>query len=60
MGHESNGAKRKHVVRGPAPAKPRNPLAIAVRQRAAGPHEPSRRALRRKAKRQLKKLLDEG
>lgn len=55
-----NDAKRKRAVRGPVPVWPRNPLAIAARKRAAGSHEPGRRRLRRQAKRQLNKLLDEG
>ncbi len=39
--------------------KPRNPLTVAAKRRAAGPHGPSTKGLRQRAKRQLKKLLDE-
>lgn len=38
-------------------ARPRNPIALAARRRAAGPHGPSRKALRQQEKRKLKKLL---
>ena len=38
--------------------RPRNPLAIAARKRAAGVHEKSRGALRQQAKRRLRRLLD--
>ena len=37
---------------------PRNPFAVAARQRAAGPHGPTNKAKRLQDKRQLKKLLD--
>jgi len=37
------------------PAKPRNPLSLAARQRTAGPHGPSRKAERQAAKVRLKK-----
>jgi len=36
-------------------AKPRNPLSLAGRQRAAGPHGPTRKAERQAAKIRLKK-----
>lgn len=36
---------------------PRNPIALAARKRAAGPHGPSRKAQRLQEKRKLKKLL---
>jgi hypothetical protein len=38
---------------------PRNPIAVAARKRAAGPHGPSRKARRLQEKRKLKKLLDQ-
>jgi len=41
-----------------ARVKPRNPLTVAAKRRAAGPHGPSTKALRQRAKRQLKKLLE--
>ncbi len=46
--------KRKRAV-----ARPRNPIALAARRRAAGPHGPSRKAQRRREKLKLKKLLDQ-
>ncbi|MGE5338916.1 MAG: hypothetical protein ACM3PU_13885 [Gemmatimonadota bacterium] len=39
---------------------PRNPLVLAARKRAAGPHGPSTKALRQQEKRKLKKLLDQA
>ncbi|MFN7570069.1 MAG: hypothetical protein ACK5TK_01245 [Betaproteobacteria bacterium] len=51
----------KLVVKGPRrKLKPRNPLAVVARQRAAGAHGPSGKAERQRGRRQLKKLLDEG
>jgi len=44
----------KTVITLPA-AKPRNPLSLAGRQRAAGPHGPTRKAERQAAKIRLKK-----
>ena len=41
-----------------APRAPRNPIALAARKRAAGPHGPSRKAQRLLEKRKLKKLLE--
>jgi len=38
--------------------KPRNPVAVAAKQRAAGSHEKSVSAQRRMQKQALKKLLD--
>ncbi len=39
--------------------RPRNPLALAARQRAAGAHNTSAGGLRQQARRRLRKLLDE-
>lgn len=51
----------KLVIKGPRrKLKPRNPLAVAARQRSAGAHGPSRKAERLRDKRLVKKLLDEG
>lgn len=41
-------------------ARPRNPVAVAARKRAAGPHGPSRKAQRQQEKRKLRKLLGQG
>jgi hypothetical protein len=50
----------KLVIKGPRrKLKPRNPLAVAARQRAAGAHGPSVKAQRQQGQRQLKKLLHE-
>ena len=38
---------------------PRNPVVVAARKRAAGPHGPSKKAVRQQEKRRLKKLLDQ-
>jgi hypothetical protein len=40
-------------------AKPRNPVAVAAKQRAAGPHRKTASALRQSARREVKKKLDE-
>lgn len=52
----SSRVKRNALARA---LRPRNPVSLAARQRAAGPHGPTRKALRQQAKRHLKKLLDE-
>jgi len=41
-------------------AKPRNPVAVAAKQRAAGPHRKTASALRHTAQREIKKKLDES
>jgi hypothetical protein len=54
-------AATKLVIKGPRrKLKPRNPLAVAARQRSAGAHGASRKAERLRDKRLVKKLLDEG
>ena len=40
--------------------RPRNPVAVAARKRAAGPHQPGPGAQRQAAKRRLKRLLGES
>ncbi|HEX2530346.1 MAG TPA: hypothetical protein VHK70_02625 [Burkholderiaceae bacterium] len=40
-------------------AKPRNPVAVAARQRVAGPHRQTASTKRQVHKRALKKILDE-
>jgi hypothetical protein len=40
--------------------RPRNPLVIATRQRAAGPHQATPGGLRQQAKRRLKRMLGDG
>jgi hypothetical protein len=40
--------------------RPRNPVAVAARKRAAGPHEPTAGARRQAARRRLKRLLGES
>lgn len=47
--------RRKRLLK---PAKPRNPLAIAAGKRHAGPHGPSTKALRRRARIALKKHVE--
>lgn len=42
----------------PSQAKPRNPVAVAAKQRAAGPHRKNASALRQSDKQALKKTLD--
>lgn len=49
----------KTVIVIPA-ARPRNPLSIAARKRAAGPHGPSHKAERQAAKVRLKKGQESG
>jgi len=39
---------------------PRNPVVIAARKRAAGPHGPTTKAQRLLEKRKLKKLLEQS
>jgi len=39
--------------------RPRNPVAVAARKRAAGPHTPTPGAQRQAAKRRLRRLLSE-
>jgi len=38
--------------------RPRNPLAVAARKRAAGVHQKSPGALRQQAKRRLRRLIE--
>jgi hypothetical protein len=45
------------VVTAPKVPKPRNPVAIAARQRLAGPHRKSNAANRQHRKRELVRLL---
>ncbi|MBI3284137.1 MAG: hypothetical protein HYZ65_04685 [Burkholderiales bacterium] len=40
----------------PSQAKPRNPVAVAAKQRAAGPHRKSATAIRQQQKIALKKI----
>ena len=40
-------------------AKPRNPVAVAAKQRAAGPHRKTASALRQSARLDVKKKLNE-
>jgi hypothetical protein len=49
----------KLVLKGPRrKLKPRNPVAVAARQRTAGAHGPSAKAQRQQDKQRLKKLVD--
>jgi hypothetical protein len=48
----------KRAARARVPA-PRNPVAIAAKKRAAGPHGPGTKAIRQQEKRKLKKLLEQ-
>ncbi|WP_034301221.1 hypothetical protein [Herbaspirillum sp. RV1423] len=41
-------------------ARPRNPVAVAAKQRVAGPHRKTTSALRQSAQREVKKKLDES
>jgi hypothetical protein len=52
--------KRKAGLKIGGKLLPRNPFAVAARQRAAGPHGPSSKARRQHEKRQLKKLLSQS
>jgi len=40
--------------------RPRNPVALIARKRAAGAHEKTPGALRQQAKRRLRRLIDSG
>lgn len=60
MAKKTLNTRQKLVFRGPAPSKPRNPLTAAAKQRAAGPHGPTRKGRRLQEKRNLKKLLGES
>ena len=40
-------------------AKPRNPVAVAAKQRSAGPHRKSAAALRQEAQQALRKKLEQ-
>jgi hypothetical protein len=54
-------ARKRKAQRMAAPAqppKPRNPYAVLARNRASGPHGPSRKARRQQEKRALKKLIE--
>ncbi len=53
-------AARQKKVQGARIPAPRNPVVLAARKRAAGPHGPSGKALRQQEKRKLKKLLDQA
>jgi hypothetical protein len=52
--------KRKAALKLAAKPAPRNPFAVAARQRAAGPHGASTKARRQQQKRQLRKLLEQS
>lgn len=51
--------RAKSSVRVPVP-RPRNPLSVAARKRAAGAHGATRKAERAAAKVRLKKRLDDS
>jgi hypothetical protein len=56
MANKSLGNRQKLVFRVTATqSKPRNPVAVAAKLRAAGPHRPSTSSLRSQQKRLLKK-----
>jgi hypothetical protein len=56
----STSARAAKTKLAAAVARPRNPLSVAARQRAAGPHGPTRKAERVAARVRLKKGLDSG
>ncbi|GGC88285.1 hypothetical protein [Undibacterium terreum] len=56
MANKSLGTRQKLSFRiEPSQAKPRNPVAIAAKQRAAGPHKKSASAVRQAQKLAVKK-----
>ena len=56
MADKSHGTRQKMTLR-IAPSKPRNPLVVLARLRAAGPHKKSASAERAAAERALKNAL---
>ncbi len=60
MANKALATRQKLMIRTEATrkaSKPRNPVAVAAKQRAAGPHEKSTSALRQRQQRALKKAL---
>ncbi|MES2068996.1 MAG: hypothetical protein V4488_01510 [Pseudomonadota bacterium] len=56
MANKTLGTRQKLSFRvEPAQARPRNPVAVAAKQRAAGPHRKSASAIRQAHKQALKK-----
>ena len=61
MANKTTGTRQKLTFRlDPAQTKPRNPVAVAAKQRAAGSHQKSASALRQEQNRSAKKLPIEG
>jgi hypothetical protein len=58
MANKAHGTRQKLVFRVERP-KPRNPFAVRARQLKGGQHGPGAGGVRLRAKRQLKKLIDE-
>jgi hypothetical protein len=60
MANKTFGTRQKLTYRiEPAQQKPRNPVALAARQRAAGPHQKTASAQRQLHKQSLRKKLTE-
>lgn len=59
MANKALAKRQKMVIRlEPSQKAPRNPFAIAAKQRAAGPHRPSKSAQRQAQQRLLKIRLE--